>query len=154
MCADKHSGDLLPHFCGQCKMLKAITKAFGSILLILGLIAAYDALFHGKEDMLVPETLWFSVSFVWPLLLVAGGVILFLSITKAKKSASYRKILIAGLVMLGVPVGYGIVVGTGEAGGMLVTFLVIIAGLPGLFLTVTALVLMLGQITIFRQKHN
>jgi hypothetical protein len=125
-------------------MSKSITKALGSILVVLGLIGTYDSWFHGKDDSLLPQVIGdhVLVTFVWPLLLVAGALLLFLTITKTKRAVSHKKILTAGLIMLGLPIGFGIVFGTGEAGGMLVTILAIYVGVPGLFLTASALVLM------------
>ena len=122
-----------------------VARSIGLIILALGLIGIFDAC-QIRDDRLLYEVVP-ALTTLGPSLAIAGIMLLVLTRTQTKGTAPYRKMLAAGVIMLGMPVVLWIKVALGppetDAGwGMLALMITIYVGGPGLILVIAALVLM------------
>ncbi|QEG34420.1 hypothetical protein [Bythopirellula goksoeyrii] len=122
-----------------------IARSIGSITLAFGVIGTFDSL-QSRDDRLLYEAIP-SLMFLGPTLIMIGILLLFLTSKKPKSTTVYKKMLVAGVVLLVIPVGLWIKVALGppetDAGwGMIAMFVSFLVGGPSLVLVITASVLM------------
>ena len=127
------------------KKSRAVPAVTGLVMLGVGLWCVYSQ-FTSPDDSPGPQRFGCCMSIVGPLLIIGGGVALVRGLTSGAKVFSSRTALVTGLLMLavaGLPWLYGLTVPGAwpgdEAAGMLLTILLFVVGLPGLFLTVAGL---------------
>ncbi|WP_345989629.1 hypothetical protein WCX18_03535 [Sulfurimonas sp. HSL1-2] len=125
--------------------------AVGLLLAVIGLVAFKDLL-HARADRVLPSAL-FILSYLGLPILFVGAVTIFRGMGWLKGRGFARTLLSIGIAMLavgGFPWVYtDLLVGGrpgNEASGMLGTILFILVGVPGLVVTVTALVLRSRQL--------
>jgi len=127
------------------KKSRAVPAVTGLVMLVVGLWCVYSQ-FSSPDDQ--PGSQWSGcfLSLIGIVLIVGGGVAFVRGLTSGAKVFSSRTALLAGLLMLavaGLPWLYALVLPGArpgdEATGMLMTLLLILVGLPGLFLTVAGL---------------